>query len=91
MKEIIKANFYPVLTWHPRAPRPEGKSKETEIWEETAQWDPPGHEYILWLASPDKKVKEPIDYLKNLDPKHLEAEIREILKKHEIRVTEPKE
>ena len=89
MKKIIEANFHPVLTWHPKAPRADGKYKETEIWEETRSWDPPGHEYILWLASPDKKAKEPIDYLKNTDPKQLEARFREILKKHSMNFVEP--
>jgi hypothetical protein len=80
-----------VLTWHPRAPRPDGKYKENEIWEETRKWDPPNIEHILWFASPDKKQKEPIDYSIVMDPKVFEEKIREILKKHEVRFIEPKE
>ena len=80
-----------MLTWHPRAPRPDGKYKESEIWEETRKWDPPNAEYILWLTSPDKKKKEPIDYSSVTDPKKFEEKIREILKKHDVRFVEPKE
>ena len=91
MKKIIEANFYPVLTWHPNRPRADGKYKEPEIWAETRKWDPPNRENILWLCSPDKKEREPVDYSEIADAKALEIKLREILKKHAVPFVEPKE
>ncbi len=87
MKGIIEASFHPVLTWHPAWPRKEGEKLEPEIWDETNGWN---GGVILWIVSPDRKIREPIEYLKHKDPKALEERIREIARKHSIKLEEPK-
>lgn len=81
MKKIIESNFHPVLTWLPRMPRKPGLVIEEEIWSESDTWN---DEIILWLVSPDKKIREPIDYHKAMTPDKLEAVIRELLKKNGV-------
>ena len=85
MKKIVEANFVPVLTWR-------DKKIETELWDETEKWQPTA---ILWIVSPDKKIREPIAYKdkKTFAPitaKQLEAALREIAKKHKLKFVEPK-
>ena len=89
MKKVIEANFYPVLSWHPRFPRKvDGKEVpqlEPELWEETNAWN---GGVILWVVSPDRKVREPIHY-KGMTAEKLEARIREILKEHAVPFVDP--
>jgi hypothetical protein len=80
-----------VLTWHPAWPREKGKEIEPELWKETHGWN---QGVILWLVSPDKKIKEPIPYRDKkkggtLSAKQLEARFKEILKKHKVEFVEP--
>jgi hypothetical protein len=80
-----------VLTWHPAWPREKGKEIEPELWKETHGWN---RGVILWVVSPDKKIREPIPYWDKekrgtLSAKGLEARFKEILKKHEVKFVEP--
>lgn len=80
------------MTWHPSWPREDGKKLEEDLWYETHAWN---GTIILWLVSPDRKARVPIQYR---DPKtyrittakQLEAEFRAILKKHKVAFVEPK-
>ena len=81
-----------MLTWHPSWPRKkDGKDVETEpeLWKETNEWN---GGIILWLVSPDRKIREPIPYQGKegvTTAKRLEETIREILKKHGVEFVEP--
>ena len=80
-----------MLAWHPSWPREDKKYAESKLWEETHLWN---KGKILWLVSPDKKVREPIDYYGTsgvTTAEGLEKEIRRILGKHDVKFLEPKE
>lgn len=56
------------------------------------KWEPGT---ILWIVSPDKKIREPILYKDKkthgpITPKRLEEALKAILKKHDLKFVEPR-
>ena len=96
VRSLIELNFHPVLTWDPSSPRTvNGKEVqiEPEIWKKTQEWNA---DEILWLVSPDKKIRVPVPYVNSekqrpTTPAELEAKIREAFKKHGAKFVEPKQ
>ncbi|MDH3591024.1 MAG: hypothetical protein OER88_04050 [Planctomycetota bacterium] len=69
--------------WTVTQPRP----GEQELWEQTLRWSDPGIARLVWIISPDRRVREGIRYKRNgrnLTADELHARIVEICRRHGV-------
>jgi hypothetical protein len=58
---------------------------ERELWDRLMSWSTPGPASLVWIVSPDQRIREPIRYMEDgriVTPGQLEERIRAICRRH---------